>query len=170
MAADNSPPRMLPIAITALVAVLVLFGLKFVFDSYYLAMFEGEEYRKVGSVAPTALIALHAAEKKSLATAPIPIDRAVDMVVKGRAEAMPELRDGGITPEPSKDIGPLIGWALTPRNVTVPDDDDVDAGAADAARQASPLPNGRPLEAVPSARPTAPVTPSSSPHAPPKHP
>jgi hypothetical protein len=44
MAADTSPPRIKPIIITAFVAVSVLIGLKFVFDSYYIEMFEAEEY------------------------------------------------------------------------------------------------------------------------------
>jgi hypothetical protein len=111
MAADNSPPRIQPIAITAFIAVLVLVGLKFVFDSYYLAMFEAEEYRKVGSVEPSQLLALRAAEKKSFAAAPVPIDRAIDLVVKGRADPMPDPKAGDITPQPSADNAPLIGWA-----------------------------------------------------------
>ena len=122
MAADNSPPRIQPIAITAFVAVLVLFGLKFVFDSYYLAMFEGEEYRKVGSVQPAELIALRAAEARSLASAPIPLEKAMQLVAKGRAEPMPGMKNDGIKPEPSTDTAAMIGWAQLAKPALQEDD------------------------------------------------
>jgi hypothetical protein len=157
MAADNSPPQIRVIAITAFVAVLVLFGLKFVFDSYYVTMFEAEEFRKVGSAPPTALMALHAAEKKSLAGAPIPIDRAMSMVARGRAGAMPELAEHDITPQPSSDNAPLIGWALTAK-----------PGAAGSAAPASPdtaapPANGAAPAPTTSAAPALTGTPSAAP-------
>jgi hypothetical protein len=176
MAADNSPPRIQPIVITAFIAVLALVGLKFVFDSYYVQMFEAEEYRKVGSVEPTALLALRAAEKKSLASAPIPIDRAVQLVAKGRGEPMDELKDGGITPFPSNDNAALIGWATLAKPgaaVTTNAASDASApapsGSTAPAGSPGPSPSGAPAVA-PSAAPASsapPGSPSASPAAPP---
>jgi hypothetical protein len=156
MAADNSPPRIQPIAITAFIAVLVLVGLKFVFDSYYLAMFEAEEYRKVGSVEPSQLLALRAAEKKSLASAPVPIDRAIDLVVKGRADPMPDPKAGDITPQPSTDNAPLIGWASFGR---------VAPATPAGAQSAEPAPGTPPAmsaSAAPASSPSSAPSPATS--------
>ncbi len=108
MAVDKSPPHLVPIAVTALVCVAVLAGLKPVFDTYYLEMFEAESFRKVGSVQPTELLALHAAESKSFAAAPVPLDKAMDMVAHNRA--IPS-----IAPEQSTDTAALVGWAQLPK-------------------------------------------------------
>jgi len=114
MAVDNSPPRILAITLTGIVSVVLLIALKPILDSYYVTMFEAEEYRKVSSVAPTELIALHKAEAKSFASAPIPLDRAMTLVAKGRAEPIPGTKDDGILPQQSTDTGALIGWAMLP--------------------------------------------------------
>jgi hypothetical protein len=159
MAADNSPPRIQPIVITAFIAVLTLVGLKFVFDSYYLAMFEAEQYRKIGSVEPTQLLALHAAEKKSLASAPVPIDRAIELVVKDRADPMSNPKAGDITPRPSTDTAALIGWAslgrvAPPGPAGATSADPSPGGAAPAAT--GPAPSGSAAGASSAAVPPAP--------------
>lgn len=172
MAADNSPLSIRPIAIAAFVAIVILIGLKFVFDSYYVTMFEEEEYRKVGSVQPSELLALRAAEAKSFAAAPIPLDRAMQLVARGRAEPMPQLKNGGITPEQSKDKAALVGWAQTAK-LDMSDDDeptpaDSAAPSASALPAASgsaaiPAPSGAPAASSPSAKPSASAPPSPRP-------
>jgi hypothetical protein len=132
MAADKSPPRIRVIATTALGAILVLVGLKFVFDSYYVAMFEAEEQRKVAAVPPADLLALRAAEQRSFARARIPLRRAMDIVARGRVEPIPGLEDGGVAPVPSDDTGPLIGWAGLAASRGAP------AGAAAPSASAAP--------------------------------
>jgi len=176
MAADDSPPHIRPIFATAVIAVLILFGLKFVFDSYYVSMFEAEEFRKVGSVQPTQLLQLKAAEAKGFAGAPIPIEKAMSYVAKGRAEPIPGLTND-ITPQQSADIGPLFGWASLPRVIPAAampkdtDDSDATADAGTPAKQdAAPADAPPKRGAIPasSAKPGAPTTPPPSP--PPGHP
>ncbi len=121
MAVDNSSPRILPIAMTALLSVVILIALKFAFDWYFVAMFEEEEFRKVGSVAPTELLALHAAETTSFAAAPVPLDKAMAIVARGRSEAIPGL-PAGITPEASDDTSSLYGWAQALQSPKLPPD------------------------------------------------
>ena len=111
MATDKSSPRIRTIATTALVAVGVLVGLKFAFDSYYVTLFEAEERRRVTSVQPSELVELRATEKRAFARARVPLARSMEIVAHGRAEPIPGLEDGGIIPEPSSDTAPLIGWA-----------------------------------------------------------
>ena len=131
MASDQSPPRVRPIAITAFVALAILVSLKFVFDSYYLKMFEAEEYEKIGSVQSKDLIALRAAEKRNLTTSAIPIDRAMSMLAKSREQASAGMADGGITPEQSTDTNALIGWQKLPQKLTAAElAEGTDAGAA----------------------------------------
>ena len=108
MAADNSPILLKPIAITVVVAIAFLIGLKPILDTYYTEMFEGEEYRKVGSLQPAELNALHAAEAKGFASAPIKLDKAMAMVARDRAIA-------SISPEQSTDTASLGGWAQLPK-------------------------------------------------------
>jgi hypothetical protein len=153
MAADNSPPRIQPIIITAFVAVLVLVGLKFVFDSYYIEMFEAEQYRQIGSVEPAELLALRAAEKKSFAAAPIPIDRAMALVARGRTEPMPGGKEGDITPEPSTDYAALVGWAQLAKPAFV---------VPAAAPSAAPAPTGSAPAASGSAAVAVPTAPSGA--------
>ena len=109
MAADNSPILLKPIAITVVVALVFLVALKPILDTYYTEMFEGEEYRKVGSLQPAELNALHAAEAKGFASAPIKLDKAMAMVARDRAIA-------AISPEQSTDTASLVGWAQLPKD------------------------------------------------------
>jgi len=151
MAVDNSPPRIGPIFLTAAVALSCLIALKFMFDSYYVTMFEAEEYRKVGSVEPTALLALRAAERKSLAGAPIPLDKAMQIVAKGRAAPIPEMPNGGITPEPSNDESSLVGWAQAPHTRPPPPDVPTPAPATPASAPPPPPRTPAPPASAPSA-------------------
>jgi len=176
MAVDNSAPRIRMILLTAGVAVATLISLKFIFDSYYLAMFEEEEYQKVGSVAPTALLGLRAAEQKSLATAPIPLDRAIQLVAKGRSSPIPEMPNDGITPLPSNDESSLVGWAQAPRPRPAPAEAPSAAPALPASSGSAttpvppapapppPVPPPTPKPPAPSAAPSPPPSPSAVPH------
>lgn len=156
MTTDKSSPRIRAIAMTALVTVVVLVGLRFAFDSYYVTMFEAEEQRKVASVQPTDLFELRAAEKRAFAHARVPLERAMEIVARGRTEPIPGLEDGGVTPEPSNDTAPLVGWA----------------GLANDCRSdaspASPSAGATPSAAV--AAPAPPASGAPSPSAPPRSP
>jgi hypothetical protein len=137
MASDNSPPRVRAIAITAFVALTILIGLKFVFDSYYLTMFEAEEYEKNGSVQSQDLLDLRAAEKRNLTTSSVPITQAMALLARGREAASAGMADGGITPEQSTDLNALIGWQKLPRTLTAAEKaEGSDAGATAAAAMA----------------------------------
>jgi hypothetical protein len=133
MASDQSPPRVRAIAVTAFVALAILVGLKFVFDSYYLQMFEAEEYEKVGSVQSKDLAELRANEKRNLTTGAVPIDKAMSMLARSREAASAGLPDGGITPEQSTDTNALVGWGKLPLKLTAAEmAEGTDAGAAPA--------------------------------------
>ena len=104
MATDNSPPRIRLILVMALGTVGTLFVLKFVFDSYFTFMFEGEA--KAKQAIPAELLKLHEEEAKKLTGSPIPIDKAMgELASKGRESS------ALIAPQPSQDDGPLVGWA-----------------------------------------------------------
>ncbi|WP_394847569.1 hypothetical protein LZC95_08895 [Pendulispora brunnea] len=104
MATDNSPPRNRLILVMALGTVGTLFVLKFVFDSYFTFMFEGEAKAKIA--APAELAKLHEEETKKLTGSPIPIDKAMgELASKGRESS------ALIAPQPSQDDGPLTGWS-----------------------------------------------------------
>ena len=129
MATDNSPPRVRAIFITAVIAFMILVGLKFVFDSYYVTMFEEEEFLKIGSTQSKQLADLRAGEKKNLANSAMPIDRAMMLLAKSRDEASAAGPDGGVTPIQSTDTAALIGWAKLPHDLTPAETAAVDAGA-----------------------------------------
>jgi len=143
------------IAITAVIAVGCLISLKFVFDSYYVTMFEQEEYEKVGSVKPKELMALRAAEAKSFAAAPVPLEKAMQMVAHGRGEPMPGLRNSGIMPEQSTDKAALVGWAQTAK-LDMADDDEPPPAAPAASGSAAPAGSALPAASGSAAPATAP--------------
>jgi len=104
MATDNSPPRIRLILVMALGTVGTLFVLKFVFDSYFTFMFEGEAKAKLAH--SVELGQLREEENKKLTGSPIPIDKAMsELSSKGRESS------ALIAPLPSQDDGPLVGWA-----------------------------------------------------------
>lgn len=105
MATDQSPPRNNLILSIAVVTVIILIGLKFVFDSYFSDMMEAVAAAKVPT--PEEVVQLHAEEQKKLTTSPaVPIDQAMQMLAsKGR------MGSADITPQPSNDLGAVAGWA-----------------------------------------------------------
>jgi hypothetical protein len=105
MATDNSPPRNKIIFVGAVVVVAILVLLKFAFDSYFIMMMEGEAAAKMAQ--PTELHALRAEEQKKLTQSPLPIDQAMHQLGQlGDRNSNPL-----ITPQPSPDEAPMIGWA-----------------------------------------------------------
>lgn len=141
MATDQSPPRINAIIAVAVGMVVVLIGLKFVFDSYFTYTSEAAAHAKLAE--PTALKELHAQDKKNLESSPVPIAAAMaEMAKNGRAAGGPEL----VEPKPSDDLTPMTGWAKSPRNYTLPAPTlhvDGDAGATpNAGDGGAPLVDG----------------------------
>lgn len=133
MAIDNTPPRLKLITTIAIIVVVTLIGLDFVFRSYYAYMSDEAAREKIAP--PKALESQLAAEKQALANAALPIDKAM-------AELAKEGRSALIAPTPSEDLGPMTGWVKMPKAApTVPQGgpapaaprEATDAGAAEAA-------------------------------------
>ena len=110
MAIDNTPPRLRLIATIAIIVIVTLVGLEFVFKSYYAFM---TDEAKAEKIAPkTALLAQAKLEAESFGGAKIPIDQAMSQVAKG---TRPEL----IEPKPSDDLSAMTGWAKLPKPAPV---------------------------------------------------
>jgi hypothetical protein len=112
MATDNSPPRIRVILTTAFSTLVILVTLKYVFDSYFLMMASAAELDHLRPNEELAL--LRAGEEKNLTSGPMPIDRAMQILAqRGRAgEAL-------IAPQPSDDLGPMVGWIRNPNQAVV---------------------------------------------------
>jgi hypothetical protein len=134
MAADDTPPKNRLIATLALVSLCTLVVLKFILTSYFNEMVEADKRGKITK--PEELYAIRAEQTKNLTTSPIPIDKAMSDLEKGR----PDL----VLPHPSDDTGPLIGWAKTPKvlpakpapTIEPPPTVATDAGAGDGGKNA----------------------------------
>ena len=106
MATDNTPPRLRLIVTIAIIVVITLVGLDFVFKSYY-AYMSDEAYRE--KMAPTReRDESRAAEQTSLTSGKVPIEQAMAQVAKGA-------RDSFIEPRQSDDIAPMTGWSKMPK-------------------------------------------------------
>jgi|GEM_PF-1073066 len=126
MATDQSPTRNRLILTIAISTLVTLVGLKFVFDSYFIDMMESEARAKIAT--PDELQKLRADERQKLTGSALPIDRAMhDLALKGR-EGAPL-----ITPEPSSDDAPLVGWAQGERAKAASAAAATDGGAATAS-------------------------------------
>jgi len=111
MAIDNTPPRLRLIVTIAVIVVITLVGLDFVFKSYYAFMSDEAVREKLAPLKDRE--ELHAAEKASLTSAKMPLDQAMAELAKGnRAEL--------IEPKPSEDLGPMTGWSKLPKAVPQP--------------------------------------------------
>jgi len=110
MAIDNTPPRLRLIATIAVIVVITLVGLDFVFKSYY-AFMSDEAVRE--KLAPrTALIEQTAAEQTAWAGAKLPLDKAVAQLKASRPES--------VEPKQSEDMAPMTGWAKMPKMAPLP--------------------------------------------------
>jgi len=136
MATDQSPPRLQLIISIAVGTVVVLVGLKFVFDSYFTNVWEGEEQSKL--VTPDEVNAMRADQIAKLTNGPaVPIDQAMSMIAtKGR------LSSTLITPQPSDDLGAVTGWSHLhdgePAVPTAATSGDGGASAAGTSTQTAP--------------------------------
>lgn len=106
MATDNTPPRLKLIVTIAVITIVTLIGLDFVFRGYMAFMNDMAVREKAAP--PADLLAQHAAEKALFAKAKLPLDQAIAQVSKG---ARPE----SISPRPSDDTGAMVGWSKLPR-------------------------------------------------------
>ena len=125
MAHESSAPNIKTILIGAVVAVMVLGILDLVLKSYFIAMYEDEEQRKVLHLPTTQLNKLRDAEHQRLISGPTPIDKAMkDLAARGLDNGSPRKVNGvDMTPEPSSDRAAMVGWTLLGR----------EAGAAPAS-------------------------------------
>ena len=125
MAIDNTPPRLKLIVTIAVLTIVTLVSLDFVFKSYY-AYMSDEAYREK-LAPPTELNDQRKAEAAALTAAKI--DQAAAQLGKGARADL-------ITPTQSDDLGPMTGWSKLPKptpqpraKATLPADLAGDAGA-----------------------------------------
>ena len=129
MATDNTPPRLRLVVTIAVIVVITLVSLDFVFRSYYAYMTDEARAEKVAP--KTALLAQNKAEADSFAGAKVPLTQAMAQVLAD-TKTRPDL----IEPKPSDDTGPLTGWAKAPKAMPIGMVSAADAGAAPAATDA----------------------------------
>jgi hypothetical protein len=109
MAIDNTPPRLKLIVTIAVITVITLVSLDFVFRSYYATM--TEEAAREKTAPTTDKDEQRKAEMASLTGAQL--DQAkVTLAKGGRPEA--------ITPQPSEDTGAMTGWSKLPKPLPAP--------------------------------------------------
>ena len=114
MATDNSPPKIRVILTIAFSSVVILGALNFVFRSYFQMM--TAEANASHLRPPAELIKLREGEQKNLTTGALPIDKAIaELASKGRESE--GLKD--IAPQPSNDLGPMVGWLKTPNQAVI---------------------------------------------------
>ncbi len=111
MAIDNTPPRLKLIATIAVITVVTLISLDFVFKSYYAMMAEEANSEKVPKTIERD--ELHKTEQAAFANAAMPISEAMAQIAKGT-------RPESITPQPSDDLAPMTGWSQLPKPAPVP--------------------------------------------------
>jgi len=110
MATDNTPPRLRLIATIAVIAVITLVGLNFVFESYYAYMVDEARREKL---APTRdKEAASAAEAAALAGGKMPIGQAMAGLAGRRGDL--------VEPKPSEDMGAMTGWSKLPKQLPLP--------------------------------------------------
>jgi cell division protein FtsB len=110
MAIDNTPPRLRLIVTIAVIVIITLLGLNFVFESYYAIMTDQARFEKLAPT--TAKNEQHAAETAALAGGKMPIEKAMAQLKGDRAEA--------IAPKPSDDLGSMTGWSKLPKQAPLP--------------------------------------------------
>jgi hypothetical protein len=128
MATDSSPPRIRIILTIAFSSLVILVTLNYVFRSYFLMMTEEVEHAHLAK--PEELLKLHEGEARNLTTAPTPIAQAMqELTTRGRTNYEALKAEADITPEPSTDMAPMVGWIRTPNQAVV---DALTAAAANA--------------------------------------
>jgi hypothetical protein len=163
MATDKSEPKVGMIAKIAVLCIATLIGVHEGLVAYFDHVAQAEEYRKVGSAKPEALLNAREDEKQRLETGSMPIEKAMQVVMKGRT-ASPD-----IAPSVSKDTAPLQGWSKLPLNVPAammaPEPAPAPSASDSAAPAASAAPSSPPAASA-SAAPRAPAPKASGAAAP----
>lgn len=111
MAIDNTPPRLRLIVTIAIIVVITLVGLDFVFKGYYAYMSDMAQHEKLAPTRDREDQTTN--EKASFGGAKIPIDQAMAQIAKGT-------RAAAITPTASDDMGPMTGWSKMPKPAPLP--------------------------------------------------
>lgn len=128
MAIDNTPPRLKLIVTIAVITVVTLFSLDFVFKSYFHTMSDQAQREKI---APTSVRDdQQKAEQAALTSSNI--EQAMASFAKGT-------RPEAIAPTQSDDISPMTGWSKNPKPAPtrVPLGDALHVDIADAGADAS---------------------------------
>jgi hypothetical protein len=137
MATDNSPPRIRIILTVAFSSLVILITLNYVFRSYFIMMTEDVEHDHLWK--PVELMKLHEGEEKNLTTGALPIQKAMsELAQPGREGSAALTQYADITPQPSNDMGPMVGWLQAP-NQAVIDAMSAAANAPDAGTAAQPV-------------------------------
>jgi hypothetical protein len=111
MATDNTPPRLRLIGTIAVIVIVTLFSLDFVFKSYYAYMTDEAQREKL---APTTdKTDMRVGEAAALAGAKLPLDQAMAQIGKGTRSEL-------IEPKPSEDMGAMTGWSKLPKQLPLP--------------------------------------------------
>lgn len=111
MAIDNTPPRLRLIGTIAVIVIITLVSLDFVFKSYYAYMTDEAQREKLAPT--TEKTDQRAAEAAALTGAKLPIDQAMAQIGKGT-------RGDLVEPKPSDDMGAMSGWSKLPKQLPLP--------------------------------------------------
>lgn len=111
MAIDNTPPRLRLIGTIAVIVIITLISLDFVFKSYYGYMTDEAQREKLAPT--TEKYDQRAAEAAALSGAKLPIDQAMAQIGKGT-------RGDLVEPKPSDDMGAMTGWSKLPKQLPLP--------------------------------------------------
>ena len=156
MATENSPPQIRTILTVAFSSVVILAALNYVFRSYFVMMTEEVEHDHLAK--PAELLKLREGEQRNLSTAPLPIGQAMqELASRGRTNYQAFAAQADITPQPSNDLGPMVGWVQAPNQAVIdainaaaanpppePAAADAGASAADAGKASAPAPKTPP--------------------------
>ncbi|MGB0678703.1 MAG: hypothetical protein ACPGUV_03480, partial [Polyangiales bacterium] len=110
MAHDTTLPRSNLIWFYAVLSVVVLFVLKFVFDSYFIAQIEAEQFSKQARSGERANARRKSRELRQLDQGAMPVSTAMQQLARRGRMAAP-----AIAPIDSADLGALTGWATQRR-------------------------------------------------------
>jgi hypothetical protein len=114
MAFEDSTPKVRMLLTIGIVSVLLLVGIKFVLDSYYLDM--TETYEKSLLPKTELLDKTRAEQRAALDNGAIPVSVAMQqLAAKGRDNASTD-----ITPQPTDDVDALKGWQKLKHEVNLP--------------------------------------------------
>jgi len=111
MAIDNTPPRLRLIGTIAVIAIITLISLDFVFKSYYAYMTDEAQREKLAPT--TEKYDQREAEAAAFSGAKLPIDKAMAQIAKGT-------RGDLVEPKPSEDMGAMTGWSKLPKQLPLP--------------------------------------------------